>query len=92
MFVLVIAAIVIVLGSWLGVSNATSGVAGICFSCFLLILARMVQAEKQHKELLARLQVPASPAPPPRRTEPEVAITGENIAQVARKYGVSTRG
>ena len=52
---LIVAAIAVVLFSWLGVSNATLGVAGICFACFLLILARMAQAERQHAQLMSRL-------------------------------------
>ena len=60
MLLLVVIAILVVLASWTAVSNATLGVAGICFACFILILARMAQAEKQHAQLLARLQ-PATP-------------------------------
>jgi hypothetical protein len=48
----VIVAWLIALGSWLFVSQATSGVAGLCFACFLAIAVRLAQADRHHKELL----------------------------------------
>lgn len=50
-----VVAFLIALGSWIFVSQATAGVAGICFACFLLILARLSQAQSQHAELVKRL-------------------------------------
>lgn len=50
--ILVIAACIIGVLSWAGVSAATSGVAGICFACLLAILARIYQAGEQHRDLL----------------------------------------
>jgi hypothetical protein len=49
-------AVLIALCSWIFVSQATAGVAGICFACFLLILARLSQAQAQHAELTKRLE------------------------------------
>ena len=49
----------IALGSWLFVSQATSGVAGLCFACVMLITARVAQADQHHKaqlEVLNRLE------------------------------------
>jgi hypothetical protein len=96
--VLIIVAILILAGSWLGVSNATSGVAGICTGCFFLILARMRQAEVQHTQLLEMLTAttrPLPPGPPPAKDSParaaEPAITAENVAEAAKRYGVSGR-
>ena len=45
------------------VSNATAGVAGIAFASLLAILARISQAETQHKEIMARF-IQATPRPP----------------------------
>jgi len=51
--VLTVIAILIGLISWAFVSNATSGVAGIAFACLIGILARLVQADKHHRERAA---------------------------------------
>ena len=40
----IVAAWLIALGSWPFVSNATSGVAGLWFACFMAIAARIAQA------------------------------------------------
>jgi hypothetical protein len=48
-------AFLIALVSCLFVSQATSGVAGICFACFLAIAARVTQANDHHRELLRAL-------------------------------------
>lgn len=70
--------------SWAGVSSATSGVAGICFGCFLGIMARIYQAGEQHRELvrlltktapilIAMLTLGCEYVPPP--TTPAVVVT-----------------
>lgn len=49
-----------VLGVLVGASSltqATLGVGVICGSCFLLILARIMQAHDQHKELIKRIDL-----------------------------------
>lgn len=56
-FLVIVASIVAVL-SWAGVSSATSGVAGICFGCFLGIMARIYQAGEQHREIIRHLSKP----------------------------------
>jgi heme exporter protein D len=52
-----VAAVLIALGSWLFVTQATAGVAGLCFACFLGILARLVQAERHHRALPEQVAV-----------------------------------
>jgi hypothetical protein len=54
-YLLVVIAIVVVIGSWSSVTVATSGVAGLCTACFLLVLARVCQADLHHRALLAKL-------------------------------------
>jgi hypothetical protein len=94
---LIILAILILAGSWLGVSNATSGVAGICTGCFFLILARMRQAEVQHTHLLEMLTVitrPLPPAPPPPKDSPRAPsepVTDANVGEMAKRLGVTER-
>lgn len=51
----IVIAWLIAFASWLFVSQATSGVAGMCFACFLVISARLVQAERHHQQLVERL-------------------------------------
>lgn len=41
---------------FLSLSDATTGVGIVCLSCLAAILARIVQAADQHKELTALLQ------------------------------------
>lgn len=67
-----VVALLIALLSWLFVSQATAGVAGLCFACFILISTRVAQADNHHKELMARLagdgaraQAPTSDVAPP---------------------------
>ena len=61
----IVAAWLVALGSWLFVSNATLGVAGLCFACFMVITARIAQADDHHKALLALLvKAPAKPIEP----------------------------
>ena len=93
----VVLAWLVALGSWFGVSQATVGVAGICFACFMAITARIDQAHRQHVELLALLAklssaaasvVPRTASP---RPQEEPAITEANIADIAKRYGVSDK-
>jgi hypothetical protein len=65
---LIVLAIFVFLGSWLSVSNATAGVAGTCSACFLIILARIAQADSHHSKLIARLT--AAPLPVPFQSDP----------------------
>jgi uncharacterized paraquat-inducible protein A len=48
-------AIILAIASIFYVNNATAGVALIAGACFLGIMARLVQAESQHKQLMAAL-------------------------------------
>jgi len=54
MAALVVLAIVAGLAGLVFTSAATSGVALIAWGCLFGILARIAQAEKQHRELLAK--------------------------------------
>jgi hypothetical protein len=60
---LMVLATLIALSSWIGVSQGTSGVAGMAFACFLAIGARIVQAGQHHKEIAARLRAPGTGQP-----------------------------
>ena len=51
----IVVAWLLALGSWLLVSNATAGVAGMCFACFMVMCARIAQADAQHAAVLAAL-------------------------------------
>ena len=54
---MVILLLVLAVCAWLAglvtLSNATVGVGGIATACFFAILARMAQADDQHRKLLA---------------------------------------
>ena len=86
----------IALGSWLFVSQATSGVAGICFACFMVIAARVAQADAHQKELLLALATRDAVAPPTTLKEQEAvrrdSITSTmTIEEKAAAAGVSSR-
>jgi hypothetical protein len=49
---LIIVSLGIALVSWLGVTPATLGVAGLSTACFVGILARIAQAQAHHQQLL----------------------------------------
>ena len=49
---LVILGILVVLGGILSLTQATMGVGLIAIGCFLAILARLAQAEAQHRQVL----------------------------------------
>jgi hypothetical protein len=51
----IVVAWLIALGSWLFISQATSGVAGLCFACFMAIAARIAQADAHQKQQLMAL-------------------------------------
>jgi hypothetical protein len=53
----------IALGSVFAVSTATAGVGGICFACFLVITARVGQADRHHREVMTVLRTPPSLPP-----------------------------
>ena len=91
---LLFAAVALLIGmaSLLFVSNATLGVAGICFACLIAVLARMGQADDQHRRLMKMLGEWAPvlpPAAPPRPAAPRV--TPDNLSDAAKHYGVSGR-
>jgi hypothetical protein len=54
--VFIIIGILLALGSILAVSNATLGVWFVCLACFLGILARLLQADNQHRALVTLLR------------------------------------
>lgn len=56
--VLVVVASLIAVLSLAFVSNATSGVAGVCIACFLGIMARIYQAGEQHRAIVRHLGKP----------------------------------
>mgnify|MGYP001174248368 CR=1 FL=1 len=60
--VFVVVAWLLALGSWFFVTGVTAGVAILCFACFMVMAARVAQADLQHKELLARLSPPTNAA------------------------------
>lgn len=62
--VLVAVALLSAAGGVASLSNATAGVGGIAFACFLGILARVVQAERHHAALVRVLSERPSPAAP----------------------------
>jgi Flp pilus assembly protein TadB len=53
--VLTVFALLVAVGSWLFVSPATAGVAGVGCACLLGIVARMVQAQHHQRLLLQQL-------------------------------------
>lgn len=87
-------AFVIGLGSLLFASQATIGVAGLCFACLIAVLARMGQSEDQHRRLIEKLTPPVAPRqkePPSSAKASQVEITPGNIDQVAKRFGVTER-
>jgi hypothetical protein len=71
----VVVAWLIALASWLGVSQATSGVAGMCFACFMVITARIAQPDRHQTELLARL----ASASESTAKSPQASTTGSGV-------------
>lgn len=75
----------------LQLSQATTGVGLIAFACFIAIGARLMQASGHHERAVEALALvtPKPQRPPPPEDPPYVRP--ENIEQVAKQYGVSTR-
>lgn len=69
-------------------SQATRGVGLIAFACFVAIGARLMQASS-HQRTIEAFLTPKPQRPPPPENPPYVRP--ENIEQVAKQYGVSTR-
>jgi len=89
---LILVAWFIALGSVLfDVSQATRGVAGICFACFMIITARVLQADAHHRQLMAGLAVLFDrSAPQPLKDAPRKPPTNPEDAR--KFYGVSEKG